>query len=196
MGDTLVMEAEYGSERSTGRKRKPDTAVDGSNDGRRAAAMRKITLALTKPSFVLGIGPKMLRAENRTTLRNVLRKLMMQQNWVEASGVLSMLLKGTLRDRSPIRNRLKYSVIYSRLFVDIYINSIDLHTISLTMYISNGKGGEGIIIYHICKIYFRALLHSRTTGRTDPVEFVVLAPFVIVRTDQAFLLMETGMSLM
>ncbi|XP_022979683.1 uncharacterized protein LOC111479331 [Cucurbita maxima] len=110
MGDTLVMEAEHGSERSTGRKRKLDTEADGSNDGRRAAAMKKITLALTKPSFVLGIGPKMLRAENRTTLRNVLRKLMMQQNWVEASGVLSMLLKGTLRDRSPIRNRLKYSV--------------------------------------------------------------------------------------
>lgn len=111
MADGHVMEVGYGSNTTTSRKRKADTAADGNNDGRRTTLMKRIKLSLTKPSFVLGLAPKMVRAENRITLRNALHKLMRQQNWVEASGVLSMLLQGTLRDNSPFRNRLKYSVI-------------------------------------------------------------------------------------
>lgn len=111
MADRSMVEAEYGSNIPTSRKRKADTTADCNNDGRRATLMKRIKLSLTRPSFVLGLAPKMVRAENRITLRNVLHKLMRQQNWVEASGVLSMLLQGTLRDNSPIRNRLKYSVI-------------------------------------------------------------------------------------
>lgn len=109
MADGHVMEVGYGSNTTTSRKRKADTAADGNNDGRRTTLMKRIKLSLTKPSFVLGLAPKMVRAENRITLRNALHKLMRQQNWVEASGVLSMLLQGTLRDNSPFRNRLKYS---------------------------------------------------------------------------------------
>lgn len=112
MGDEHVIEPEFGSYSPTNdsHKRKAVTTDDTDNDDRRATRMKRITLALTKPSFVMGLGPKMVRAENRSTLLNFMHKLMMQHNWVEASGVLSMLLKGTLRDRCPIKNRLKYSV--------------------------------------------------------------------------------------
>lgn len=129
MADDHVVEAEYGFNKPRNRKRKADMVADGTSDGRRATLMKRMTLSLTKPSFVMGLGPKMVRVENRVTLRNVLRKLLRQQNWVEASGVLSMLLKGTLRDRSPIKNRLKYLVKYTPILFYISISFIDWYSI-------------------------------------------------------------------
>lgn len=72
--------------------------------------MKRIELALTTPSYLLCRGSKQLRTENRQKLSFLLRRLVQRQNWAEASGVLSVLLKATCKDRSPENNRLKYPV--------------------------------------------------------------------------------------
>lgn len=76
--------------------------------------IKKIKLSLTKPSSLLRldprIGSKFVRPENRARLFYLLRKLAKRRNWKEVGGVLSVLLKGSPKDRSPVNNRLKYSV--------------------------------------------------------------------------------------
>lgn len=72
---------------------------------------KRIFLSFTKPSYVLGLGSKSVRTESRVRLTHLLRRLVLQHNWTEASGVMSMLLKGTCKDRSPVKNRFKYSVL-------------------------------------------------------------------------------------
>ncbi|XP_074290322.1 uncharacterized protein LOC141617052 [Silene latifolia] len=74
-------------------------------------------LLLTVPSYTLATGAKSLRYENRVRLRYLLRRLVLQHNWVEASGVLSVLLKATCKERAPLHpdrvlrsDRFKYSV--------------------------------------------------------------------------------------
>ncbi|GMH00700.1 hypothetical protein Nepgr_002539 [Nepenthes gracilis] len=71
---------------------------------------KRIVLSLTKPSYTLGLGFKNVRRENRARLSCLLRKLVRQHNWEEASAVLSTLLKGTCKERSPQNNRMKYWV--------------------------------------------------------------------------------------
>ncbi|KAK9269595.1 hypothetical protein L1049_001371 [Liquidambar formosana] len=71
---------------------------------------KRIMLALTKPSYVLQLGPRKTRTEHRIRLRRLLAQLVRQHNWSEASGVLSVLLKGTCKDNSPENNRMKYWV--------------------------------------------------------------------------------------
>ncbi|XP_059661469.1 uncharacterized protein LOC132307663 [Cornus florida] len=72
--------------------------------------IKRIILSITKPSYTLQRLPiRSLRFENRCRLRRLLHRLVRRHNWKEASGVLSMLLKGTGKDKSPARNR-KYMV--------------------------------------------------------------------------------------
>lgn len=96
------------------RKRKQQSLADADEfhnlDPSDVRQMKRIELALTTPSYLLGRGSKQLRPENREKLWFLLRRLVKQQNWVEASGVLSVLLKATCKDRSPQNNRLKYPV--------------------------------------------------------------------------------------
>ncbi|XP_024979581.1 uncharacterized protein LOC112516649 [Cynara cardunculus var. scolymus] len=74
--------------------------------------IKGIMLSVTKPSYTLkrGIGRDLrsLRWEHRNRLRYLLRQLVRRQNWDEASGVLSLLLKGTHRENSLSTNRTKY----------------------------------------------------------------------------------------
>ena len=86
--------------------------VDDGTGAIPARLVKRIVLSLTKPSYVLGLGSKTVRAENRVRLSHLLRRLMRQHNWTEASGVLSVFLKGTCKDKSPITNRFKYSVFF------------------------------------------------------------------------------------
>lgn len=79
--------------------------------------LKGIELSITKPSYNLqrGVGTlstdlKSLRWLHRNRLCGFLQKLMRRHNWDEVSGVLSVLLRGTCRDRSPSRNRAKYLV--------------------------------------------------------------------------------------
>uniref|UniRef100_A0A5B7BG06 Uncharacterized protein n=1 Tax=Davidia involucrata TaxID=16924 RepID=A0A5B7BG06_DAVIN len=72
--------------------------------------LKRILLTVTKPSYTLAAGFDSLRVENRSRLRRLLRKLVRRRNWEEASGVLSVLLTGTGKDRSPAKNRTKYWV--------------------------------------------------------------------------------------
>lgn len=51
-----------------------------------------------------------LRSLHRRRLRLLLKKLLLQRNWSEASGLLSVLLKATVKDASASRNRSKYLV--------------------------------------------------------------------------------------
>ena len=88
------------------KKRKSTTMEDNGQ----CKLAKRVVLSLTKPSYSLGLGSKTLRAENRARLSYLLGKLMKQHNWTEASGVLSVLLKGTCKDKSLPNNRFKYSV--------------------------------------------------------------------------------------
>ncbi|KAF5478612.1 hypothetical protein F2P56_005155 [Juglans regia] len=116
--DSMMLEAEEvklenGAERAKNRKRKLNKTVDNAH-AIPEKFDKRIILSFTKPSSVLGLGPKTgsktLRWENRVRLCYLLRKLARQHNWIELGGVLSMFLKGTCKDRSPANNRLKYSV--------------------------------------------------------------------------------------
>jgi len=88
---------------------KPRRVISGDNLERKKLHKRMILL-LTKPSYTLALGFMNARHENRIKLRYLLRKLVRQQNWVETSGVLSTLLKGTCKEGSLQNNRMKYWV--------------------------------------------------------------------------------------
>ncbi|KAI3803505.1 hypothetical protein L1987_31657 [Smallanthus sonchifolius] len=74
--------------------------------------IKGIMLSVTKPSYTLkqGIGRDLrsLRWEHRNRLRYLLRQLVRRQNWDEACGVLSLLLKGTHKENGLLSNRTKY----------------------------------------------------------------------------------------
>ena len=79
--------------------------------------LKSIELSLTKPSYNLQRGRatlttdlKSLRWLHRNRLSGFLRKLVRRHNWDEVSGVLSVLMKATCKDRSPEHNRTKYLV--------------------------------------------------------------------------------------
>lgn len=88
---------------------KPRRVISGDNLERKKLHKR-LMLLLTKPSYTLALGFMNARHENRIKLRYLLRKLVRQQNWVETSGVLSTLLKGTCKEGSLQNNRMKYWV--------------------------------------------------------------------------------------
>lgn len=90
------------------RKRKDD--ANHQLSARKKKEMR-IRLSLTRPSYVLRLCPKPLRTEHRRRLQYLLRRLVNQQDWVAASGVLSVYLKGTVNDASPNNNRFKFWVL-------------------------------------------------------------------------------------
>ncbi|KAK8579248.1 hypothetical protein V6N12_069577 [Hibiscus sabdariffa] len=89
---------------------------------------KRLKLSLTKPSFLLTLGRVHIRLENRQRLCYLLEKLVKKHNWAEASGVLSLLLKGTSNDGSADLNRLKYSVSI-RLLKHIEGDHVDLRRI-------------------------------------------------------------------
>jgi len=94
-------------------KRKNRIEDEEGQMGLREKLAKRILLSLTRPSYVMGLGPKALRKEHRTRLRYLLRRLVNQHDWVAVSGVLSAYMKGTLNDTSPFRNRLKFWVPFS-----------------------------------------------------------------------------------
>lgn len=76
---------------------------------------KRIMLSVTKPSYTLkrgitGHDLRSLRSEHRNRLRYILRQLIRRQNWNEAAGVLSLLLKGTYKEKGYLNNRNKYWV--------------------------------------------------------------------------------------
>ncbi|KAL2331387.1 hypothetical protein Fmac_018968 [Flemingia macrophylla] len=103
------------AKKSKQRKRKELAAKEEGHAAAREKLAKRILLSLTRPSYVLGLGPKPLRLEHRTRLRYLLRRLLSQHQWVAASGVLSAYLKGTLSDTSPSRNRLKFWALFELL---------------------------------------------------------------------------------
>ncbi|XP_057795913.1 uncharacterized protein LOC131012025 [Salvia miltiorrhiza] len=81
-------------------------------------------LAVHKPSHCLktGVGSFQcgggsLRFQHRTRLFRLLNQLLSRHNWVEASGVLSVLIQGTIKDRSLSGNRAKYTATLELLSV-------------------------------------------------------------------------------
>ncbi|XVF78683.1 hypothetical protein PTKIN_Ptkin14bG0155200 [Pterospermum kingtungense] len=70
---------------------------------------KRLILSLTKPSYLLSLGRVHIRWENRQRLCYLLEKLVAKHKWAEASGVLTILLKGTSNDCSADLNRLKYT---------------------------------------------------------------------------------------
>ncbi|KAI7750406.1 hypothetical protein M8C21_013423 [Ambrosia artemisiifolia] len=100
------------------KKRKRNNIEDDDDEDDVVASVKKmnikgIILSVTKPSYTLkrGIGRELrsLRSEHRNRLRYILRQLVRRQNWDEACGVLSLLLKGTYRESGGLlNNRIKY----------------------------------------------------------------------------------------
>nr|XP_011460754.1 PREDICTED: uncharacterized protein LOC105350432 isoform X1 [Fragaria vesca subsp. vesca] len=84
-------------------------------DGAQAAAssrlLNRIVLSLSKPSTLLGIGATRPRTLHRAKLENLLRKLVRHHSWVDAAGVLSVLLGGRAGETSPANNRFMYWVM-------------------------------------------------------------------------------------
>ncbi|KAF3440579.1 hypothetical protein FNV43_RR18863 [Rhamnella rubrinervis] len=117
MSEAETQQQEHGGEdEPRNRKRKSSsTMVDDGTGAIPARLVKRVVLSLTKPSYVLGLGSKTVRAENRVRLGHLLRRLMRRHNWTEASGVLSVFLKGTCKDRSTMTNRFKYSVLMELL---------------------------------------------------------------------------------
>ncbi|PIN16025.1 hypothetical protein CDL12_11321 [Handroanthus impetiginosus] len=88
----------------------------------KARKVKETLLAINKPSYCLkkGLGSlqcggESLRSQHRKRLWRLLQKLMRGHNWVEASGVLSVLLQGTVRDQSLSSNRDKYLAVLDLL---------------------------------------------------------------------------------
>ncbi|KAF4369999.1 hypothetical protein G4B88_016160 [Cannabis sativa] len=93
------------------KKRKSITSTMVVQDKSPFSLSKGAILSLTKPSYVLGLGSKTLRKDNRSRLSYLFTKLMSYHQWSEATGVLSVLLKGTCKDRSMPNNRLKYTAL-------------------------------------------------------------------------------------
>ncbi|XP_057724144.1 uncharacterized protein LOC130940111 [Arachis stenosperma] len=100
---------------SKDRKRRNYMLDDDSPKVARQKLAKRILLSLTNPSYVLRLGSKSLRLDYCTRLRYLLTKLVKEHDWATASGVLSAYLKGTMNDKSPFRNCLKFSVLLELL---------------------------------------------------------------------------------
>ncbi|XP_054812382.1 uncharacterized protein LOC129313375 [Prosopis cineraria] len=94
-----------------GRKRKSKGVANDDPMDKEEKLVKRIILSLTKPSYVLGLCPDKLRTENQCRLRAILQRLIKQQNWVEASGALSVYLQATVKENSPFENQFKFGVL-------------------------------------------------------------------------------------
>lgn len=72
--------------------------------------VKSVQLCRAKPYYLLSLGPKASRSEYLNRLPGLLRDLLRKRNWSDASRVLSVLMKGTIKDPCPKMNRLKYEV--------------------------------------------------------------------------------------
>ncbi|CAN4075565.1 unnamed protein product [Withania somnifera] len=106
------------AQRSHHRKRKrPKEDYDcGINPSTEARRINSVILANTKPSVCLkrGIGSlhqdcPSLQSEHRKRLRHLLQKLMRKHKYAEASGVMSVLLKGTTKETALFKTRTKFT---------------------------------------------------------------------------------------
>ncbi|KAL6538313.1 hypothetical protein OROGR_012301 [Orobanche gracilis] len=70
---------------------------------------------LKKDIGSLQCGGESHRHQHRERLWRLLNRLILRHNWAEASGVLSVLLQGTVADKSLSRNRTKYSAVLELL---------------------------------------------------------------------------------
>ncbi|KAK4258377.1 hypothetical protein QN277_007833 [Acacia crassicarpa] len=113
MNQGKPMNLENGDSATTihGRKRK-SRRVDHMNPMAKQKKLgKRIISSLTKPSYVQRLRSNKLRSQHHGILRKLLHKLVNQQNWVEASGVLSVYLRATVKETSPFENRFKYLVL-------------------------------------------------------------------------------------
>ncbi|KAG7595075.1 TATA box-binding protein-associated factor RNA polymerase I subunit A-like [Arabidopsis thaliana x Arabidopsis arenosa] len=69
---------------------------------------KRIQRCIAKPSYLLSLGPKSSRSEYLNRLPGLLRELLRKRYWNDASRVLSVLMRGTIKDPCPKMNRLKY----------------------------------------------------------------------------------------
>ncbi|XP_062093582.1 uncharacterized protein LOC133799581 isoform X2 [Humulus lupulus] len=93
------------------KKRKSTTTSAMILDNTPFSLSKRAILSLTKPSYALGLGSKTFRRENRDRLSYLFSKLMTHHQWTQATGVLSLLLKGTCKDKSLPNNRFKYTAL-------------------------------------------------------------------------------------
>ncbi|KAI9075360.1 hypothetical protein K1719_042672 [Acacia pycnantha] len=112
-GSREADELENGDSATTihGRKRK-SRRVDHMNPMAKQKKLgKRIISSLTKPSYIQRLRSNKLRSQHHDILLKLLHKLVNRQNWVEASGVLSVYLRATVKETSPFENRFKYLVL-------------------------------------------------------------------------------------
>ncbi|KAJ4973187.1 hypothetical protein NE237_006361 [Protea cynaroides] len=113
MSESIGMESEDRAEQNCNGKRKIKRKV---NEGCNHAAekpIKKACVSFTKPSYIPRLNN--VRSENCDRINRLSGKLLRQHNWKEASGTLSVALKGTCRETSPMKNRIKYTVVMELL---------------------------------------------------------------------------------
>ncbi|KAJ0047237.1 hypothetical protein Pint_04808 [Pistacia integerrima] len=113
ISEDYTVDSENDAEKETKtRKRRLSTITEEGHIQNPEKRYKKMILSLKKPSYLLrcGLGAKNVRRENRNRLRYLLCKLVKLGNWTDACGVLSVLLKGTSKEKCPVANRLKYMV--------------------------------------------------------------------------------------
>ncbi|KAM7250396.1 hypothetical protein ACFE04_022279 [Oxalis oulophora] len=104
-----TVEKEIVEVNSSNKKKRKLKAMLDDESKKKLLYNNRILLCISKPSYVLGIGAHNVRFENYHKLHFLLRKFIRLHNWGQASGVLSVLLQATTRDRDTLANRSKYS---------------------------------------------------------------------------------------
>ncbi|CAN8288134.1 unnamed protein product [Cochlearia groenlandica] len=104
------IEAKSDAYEETKPKRRREIISDEDDDGVVLdREFKRTLLCVAKPSYLLGLGTgSSTRREYINRLVKILKELLRYRNYREASGVLSVLMQGTMRDCSPKMNRLKY----------------------------------------------------------------------------------------
>ncbi|KAL6561772.1 hypothetical protein OROMI_017373 [Orobanche minor] len=96
----LIKLREFEDHPTTSKKRKVKEAL---------LAVNMPCHCLKKGIGSLQCGGESHRHQHRERLWRLLNRLVLRHNWAEASGVLSVLIQGTVADKSLSRNRTKYS---------------------------------------------------------------------------------------
>ncbi|KAI4374689.1 hypothetical protein MLD38_012654 [Melastoma candidum] len=113
--DLLDPDGVAGGPSNNQKRKRTSPKTDGWSHDPHAESAKRIMLLLTKPSYAMKQKSESLRSYHRRRLRFLLSRLIREQNWVEACGVLSVYLTATVKDRSPENNRFKYTALFTLL---------------------------------------------------------------------------------
>ncbi|XP_043701187.1 uncharacterized protein LOC122651738 isoform X2 [Telopea speciosissima] len=113
MSESVETESKDIAEQNNNGKRKIQRKVNEGCNPAVERPLKKTCVSFTKPSYIPRLNN--VRTENCGRITHLTGKLMRQHNWKEASGTLSVALKGTCKETSPVKNRIKYTAVMELL---------------------------------------------------------------------------------